>query len=141
MTERLHLRLSASTASLRKLDEAIEEFGLAQGWDGEVLFQTRLALEELATNIINHGFGTIEGTEGYFEVEVVSEPGRVRMEISDDSWAFDPLGVKEADVDAALGDRAIGGLGIHFVKSMMNEMRYSRENGKNRLVLVKNRAT
>ena len=133
------MRLRAEIASLTELDEAIEEFGLAQGWDEETLFQSRLVLEELATNIIGHGFGALEGTEGYFEVDVMSEPGRVTIEVSDDSWAFNPLDAKEAEVDAPLAERGIGGLGIHFVRSMMDEVRYSREKGRNRLVLVKNR--
>ena len=139
MTERLHLRLSARIASLTELDESIEEFGLAQGWDAETLFQSRLVLEELATNIITHGFGALEGARGYVEIDLISEPGRVRMEVSDDSWAFNPLDAKEVDVNAPMSDRGVGGLGVHFVRSMMDEVRYSRENGRNRVVLVKNR--
>ncbi len=137
MSNRLHLRLDARIPTLTELDQAIENFGSKQGWSSEVLFQSRLAVEELATNIIQHGFGSMPDRDGKFEVEVVCEADRIRIRITDDAWAFNPLDVPDADVGQALDDRGVGGLGVHFVRSLMDEVRYTRRDGRNRLELVK----
>ncbi|MBQ1603678.1 MAG: ATP-binding protein, partial [Oscillospiraceae bacterium] len=42
-----------------------------------------------------------------------------------------------ADTSLAVEDREIGGLGIHLVRQLMDEIRYERVEGKNILTLVK----
>ena len=44
---------------------------------------------------------------------------------------FNPLELPRPDTDSSLDDRAIGGLGIHFVRTLMNDMTYRREGGRN----------
>ena len=62
------------------------------------------------------------------------------IEISDDGQPFNPLkDAPKPDLEAALEDRPIGGLGIHLVLTMMDEMHYRRENERNHLTLVKRR--
>ena len=58
--------------------------------------------------------------------------------IIDDGNYFDLIEASaEVKLDAALEDRKVGGLGIHFVKQMMDEMRYERKGGKNVVTLKK----
>ena len=137
MSNRLQLRLDADLASLPILDEAVEEFGTAQDWALDMLFQVKLALEEVAVNVINHGYG--EGGHA-FEVDLTSEPGVLTIRITDEAQEFNPLtSSPAADVDASVDERRVGGLGLHLVRTMMDEMRYERVDGRNRLTLVKKR--
>lgn len=138
MNNRLQLRLDADLASLPVLDEAIEEFGTAQDWAMDMLFQVKLALEEVAVNVINHGYGE----SGHaFDVDLTSEPGALTIRITDEAQAFNPLtSAPEADLDASVDERRVGGLGLHLVQTMMDEMHYERVDGRNRLTLVKKRA-
>ena len=139
MTPELRLRLKAEMASLRELDKAVEEFAVAQNWPSRVLFQSRLVLEELATNIINHGYQGM-GRDHDFEVRIWSSSDAVKMELTDASWPFNPLtDSPEPTLGGELEDRPIGGLGLHFMQSMMDEMSYVREDGKNRLTIIKRR--
>ncbi|OPX26055.1 MAG: hypothetical protein B1H06_06290 [Candidatus Cloacimonas sp. 4484_143] len=57
--------------------------------------------------------------------------------ISDDGISFDPLIVEKPKLDEGVEERKIGGLGIHFVKSMINDISYKRNNGKNILKFTK----
>ena len=96
-----------------------------------------LALEELWLNVVNYGH-----SGGFHEVEIglTSEASAVTIEITDDGKPFDPLNdAPVPDVTGSLKDRAVGGLGIHLVRTMMDEMRYKREGGRNHLILVKRR--
>ncbi len=44
---------------------------------------------------------------------------------------FDPTAMETPDVDAALEDRDIGGLGVHIVRTMVEALDYAREDGRN----------
>ena len=64
-------------------------------------------------------------------------PEALEAEVEDDGRPFDPLGVPAPDLQAPLPERRVGGLGIHFVRRLMSEVRYARVDGRNRLVLRK----
>lgn len=137
MTAELRLLLDNQDTALQRIDEAVEGFGVEQDWPPDLLFQVRLVLEELAINVISYGF---ESGGNMFEVVLRSTPDRLVIECSDDSWPFNPLtDSPEPDVEAALEDRNVGGLGIHLVRTMMDEVEYERKDGKNCLTLVKRR--
>ena len=58
--------------------------------------------------------------------------------VKDHGIPFDPTTYEAVDVEAALDDRPIGGLGIHLVKTIMDTMAYQRTpNGYNVLTLTK----
>ena len=63
--------------------------------------------------------------------------GAATAVVRDDARPFDPTGAAAPDLDAALDDRAVGGLGIHLVQSMMDEVGYARRDGRNVTTLVK----
>ena len=64
----------------------------------------------------------------------------ITIEIEDDGHAFNPLlDAPEPDLDAEVEDRTVGGLGIYLVRTMMDEVRYQRQQNKNCLTLVKRR--
>ena len=137
MSATLSLRIETRLEELERITEAVEEFGAQEEWPPALIFHVNLALEELGVNIMNHGYD--EGIHE-FDITLVSADDAVTIEIVDDGRPFDPLhDPKEPDVDAAIDERPIGGLGVFFVREMMDEMRYRREDGKNRLTLVSRR--
>ena len=137
MTPTLKLTLPSRISALGDLEQAVEAFGEEQDWSPPLLFQIQLSLEELASNVVRHGYG-VDGHE--FDVSVYSDRDRVTVEIVDSAPAYNPLtDAPEPDLGAALDDRQIGGLGVFLVRDVADEMHYSREDGKNRIVIVKRR--
>lgn len=137
MSARQSFRIKADLDKLRRVAAAAEELGLQEDWSPALVHQVDLAIEEIGNNVIRHGF---EGGPGEIEITLTSESDAITIEIADDGRAFNPL--KDApipDVEAALEDRPIGGLGVHLVLTMMDEMHYKRKNGRNHLTLVKRR--
>lgn len=61
--------------------------------------------------------------------------GTVALEFADRGTAFDPAAAPPPDLDAPLGERRAGGLGLHFVRSLARIVGYRRENGWNHLKL------
>lgn len=137
MADQLSLNLESSLESLGQIERAVAAFGAEQRWPADLLFHVQLVLDELATNVIDHGYGA-SGHD--FQIMVESKPEAVRIEVVDEARPFDPLeDAPQPGTDASLEEREVGGLGVHITKQLMDEMEYRRENGKNRLTLVKNR--
>ena len=57
--------------------------------------------------------------------------------MSDNGAAFDPLSVPAPDLTTSLDERAVGGLGLHLVRNLMDRVSYSRAGERNQLTLVK----
>ena len=138
MSAALSLRIATRLDELPRLDAAVEDFAQEQAWPPDLVFQVKLVLEELGVNIVNHGHD--DDARHEIEIEIASAADALTIEIADDGRPFDPLTeAPEPDLKSALEDRPIGGLGVHLVRTMMDEARYRREEGKNRLTLVKRR--
>jgi serine/threonine-protein kinase RsbW len=59
------------------------------------------------------------------------------VEVEDDGRPFDPLLVPPPDLTLPLERRPIGGLGIHLIRSLMDEVAYARHDGRNVLKMAK----
>ena len=138
MSAQISLNLKARLEALPEVDRAIEKLARSESWSPDLEFQIRLVLDELSMNIVS--YGCKDGGPHEIEVEVVSMDDRITIGISDDGIAFDPLNdTPEPDTSSALEDRRVGGLGVHLVRTMVDEAHYRREGGRNRMTLVKQR--
>ncbi|HRP01457.1 MAG TPA: ATP-binding protein [Candidatus Kapabacteria bacterium] len=97
--------------------------------------QLILVIEEMFTNIINYAFA--DKQLHCIEINLKLDNNDFIIQIIDDGIEFDPLNYKVQDLDTPLELRQIGGLGIHLMKSIMNEYQYKRENNKNYLSIKK----
>lgn len=133
------LRVPNRIEELPSVSEAVETLGRKEAWAPDVSYGVVLALEELAANVVRHG-GDEEGASE-IEIEIISTDEEVRVEMRDRGKPFDPFHEAPApDIDAALKDRKIGGLGVHIVKALMDETFYRREGGRNHVTMVKRRS-
>ena len=135
MSDRLDLSVAAAPESVRELEGAVEGFGAERGWPLDVIFQMQLVVEELATNIVR-----VAGAGDCIDLSVRSSDDEILVEMVDRGPAFNPLtDAPEPDLDSPLEDRPIGGLGLHLVREAVDEIRYARDGGANRLTMVKRR--
>ena len=138
MSAQRSLLIATELDELRKVNAAIEELAEEESWSPDVTFQIGLAVEELGVNIVNYGHDDDQAHE--IKIVISSEDEAITIEIEDDGHAFNPLvDAPEPDLNAAIEDRTVGGLGIHFVRTMMDEVHYQRQQNKNCLTLVKRR--
>ena len=136
MSAHVSLKIRPALDELQQITAAVEDLALRENWSQELEFKVNLVLDELSVNIVNYG-----GEVSMIEVSLSSEEESVTIEITDDGQPFDPLNdAVEPDTSAPIDERPIGGLGLYFVRTMMDEMHYRREQGKNFLALAKRRA-
>ena len=105
----------------------------------ELEMPVNLALEEAVSNVMLYAYpGRNDGKVFVEYLKVSDDRGeRAIFTISDSGVPFDPTQKEEADITLSAEERAIGGLGIHLVRQLMDEIAYERENDKNILMLVK----
>ena len=138
MSAQRSLLIANELDELQKVNAAIEELAEEENWSPDVTFQIGLAVEELGVNIVNYGYEDDKDHE--IRIVISSEDEAITIEIEDDGHAFNPLSdAPEPDLDAEVEDRTVGGLGIHLVRTMMDEVHYQRQQNKNCLTLVKRR--
>jgi len=110
---------------------ATELEALALEWHlpaGE-LMKCNLVLEEIITNIIFYGYD--DTLEHLITIRLTYDDDRLMMQIEDDAKEFNPLLATVPDITAPPEERPVGGLGIHFIRQLMDEATYERRTGKN----------
>ena len=138
MRSKISLRVENKLEELARISAAVDELAESEGWDPGLTFRVNLVLEEFGINIINYAHE--EGVHD-FELTLLSEPDTLTIKFTDDGIPFNPLEDNtDPDTSAPIEERAIGGLGIHMVRTMTEEMRYKRENSKNHSTLVMRKA-
>lgn len=122
---------------LEQIAKFIETAGEAADLDTVAICRCQLAVDEACTNIIEHGY---QGEDrGAIEIACEPAPGELTITISDQARPFDLEGVPEPHLGGTLDDLQIGGLGLHFIRQVMDTVEFNREAGTNKLVLVKKR--
>jgi serine/threonine-protein kinase RsbW len=127
--------LKSSLSELDNLCWNLETFGKKIGLSKKFIFEINLALDELFTNIISYGFD--DGSEHTIKVTITPENGGLCLCIEDDGIPFNPVQFETPDVSCSVEECKIGGLGIHIMKKLMDDICYQRRGKKNILTLKK----
>ncbi|MEK7441063.1 MAG: ATP-binding protein, partial [Chloroflexota bacterium] len=121
------LSVTARYDRIKQICSFVVDAANVAGLDESSTFQCQIAVDEACTNIIEHGY---EGEDkGRIDVICNTTPGVLKIELLDQALPFDLDKVPEPELGAPLEDMKIGGLGIYFMKKMMDDVSFSRENG------------
>jgi anti-sigma regulatory factor (Ser/Thr protein kinase) len=101
----------------------------------EVVFAANLAIEEIVTNAIKYAYSDTKQHE--MTVRLCLTASALEIEITDDGNEFDPFAHPQPDLSLPPSQRPIGGLGIHFVRNMLDACSYVRREGRNIVRLTK----
>ena len=127
--------LENDLSELEALYRHLNKFGQVAGLSEACITDVNICLDELFTNIVSYGFEDDLGHLINFNVKLDNH--ELTLIIEDEGMPFNPLENKDPEVPADLLDVRIGGLGIHIVRKLMDDVRYSRKQGKNRLTMKK----
>ena len=138
MSANLTLNMQAQLDEIERIHAAVEILAEAEEWPPGLVFQIKLVLEEIGTNIVKYGYERDEKTD--IQITLTSESDALTMEVSDDGKPYDPfVDAPPPDLDSPIPERPIGGLGVYLVQQLMDEAHYRREDGRNKVTLIKRR--
>jgi serine/threonine-protein kinase RsbW len=127
-----------SYESLAEIAEFVKEAATEAGLSSFDIYAVETAVDEACSNIIEHGYQG-EGI-GVIEVTVDITDKGLKIVLHDNGRPFDPDAVPDPDLDAPLEERESHGLGLYFMRELMDEVHFAFTTDKgNTLTLVKNK--
>jgi anti-sigma regulatory factor (Ser/Thr protein kinase) len=135
----LRWTITLDLASLAAIEDDVRRFLVDAGVDGRAAFTAQLVVEEIVRNLVEHTppYAAHETAE----VRIAVGPATVTVVIEDARPPFSPFDGPALDVTAPLEDRRAGGMGLHLVRELTDELTYERAGERNRLVAVIGRAS
>lgn len=133
-TQFYELTVPAHFENLALIGEFIVSVARRAGLDDQSVFNVQLACDEACTNVIEHACGEDGGP---IRISCTLRTDSLEIQIHDTGKPFDPAAVQEPDLDAPLEEREAGGLGLFFMRSVMDDVRFEFDESGNRLTMVK----
>ena len=136
MTKRDYcFELKSKLSELKSLCRHLEDCGDMMQLPQKCLHEINLGLDELFTNIVSYGFE--DEAEHQIKFTLAKTEETLVVKVEDDGTPFNPLEASAPGLSQDLDTIDIGGLGIHLVKKMMDDIDYQRVEGRNKLILKK----
>ncbi len=126
------ITVPARLESLEGLLKSATGSALQSGLAGHSLCAVELVTEEAVINVFKYAYP--QG-EGKVRLRCMDDGDRFVIEVTDWGVIFDATAQPAPDVTSPLEDRPVGGQGIHLIKKMTDEMRYTRNDRQNILSL------
>jgi anti-sigma regulatory factor (Ser/Thr protein kinase) len=126
------IRIANDMAEIARVADLVDGFGADHALPNEVVVALNVSLDEILNNIISYGYE--DGGRHHILVRLELRAGLVDVVVEDDARPFDPRAAPAPDFAAK--DR-LGGVGLHFVRNLMDDLDYARSGGINRLRMTK----
>ncbi|HMS00733.1 MAG TPA: ATP-binding protein [Anaerolineales bacterium] len=123
---------------LDEIREFVGNIARENGFNDQAVYHIQLAADEAASNVIEHAYGG--GADGMLEISCGVKAETLIIILVDHGKSFDPSEVPLPDIQADLGDRKIGGLGIFLMRKLMDEFEYVSSAHSNTLKMTKRKA-
>ena len=135
MTQRFQITRAAELESLQVFRGFITECCARYDIPNDTVLDLKLAVDEACTNIIEHGYKGMD--PGSIILSFRIEPDRILVQITDFGHVFEPADAPKPDIEAALEDRPLGGLGLYLIYQTMDNIDYQSSGDGNTLTFTK----
>jgi serine/threonine-protein kinase RsbW len=130
------ISVPASLESLARISDFVTDATTRAGLDDHAAWQVQLAVDEAATNIIQHGYQP--GEQGQIEISWRVDGVQFAVTLRDFGRRFNPADVPPPNITATLEEREPGGLGLYLMSRLMDSVRFSYDEERgNELIMSK----
>ncbi len=133
MAESFTATIRNTLPALARLQRDVAAFLAEYPQPGDTAYAIELAVEELVSNVIRHGYD--DGGDHDIHVSLELRPGSAELVIDDDGRPFDPNDHPEPSVPDSWDSTPVGGRGILLVKRMAGPLHYAYVGGRNVVTL------
>jgi len=130
------LTVPGTLDSLSLIRDTVRAAAAQAGLDRKRSYRLELAVDEIATNIVNHGYQEA-GRTGDVVTRATIDEKALTITLEDTAVPFDPRRLRRPEqIDLPLAERPIGGLGVFLAIENVDEFRYEYVDGHNRNIFV-----
>lgn len=108
------------------------------GFSEKEIADIRLAVDEACTNIIKHAYNF--DTTKQVGIVISVDASKLMITITDQGKPFDKKKYQKPSLKKQIAQKRRGGMGVHLMRNLMDEVRYSFDNNTNTLCMCKNRS-
>ena len=131
--DELRIEFTPRVSILGDITEMMEGFGHSNGIPNQHIFMINLEIDELISNYVRHSLRKVD--QPRIEISVRAEARKVILTVLDTGPPFNPADAPPADLSGDVDNRAIGGIGLHLVRSYCDRMRHEIVDGFNRVII------
>lgn len=131
------ITLPALTENIECATDFLNEILEKEGCSTRIQTQLDIVLDELMSNVARYAY-TPDIGDVTLSVDILDEPKRVVLTLTDSGVPYDPLEKEDPDITLTAEERKIGGLGIFIVKKTMDTIKYAYKNKQNIVTIIKN---
>ena len=135
-----NLTVSGTLDSLGEIAKYVMQAAQIAGLDKKKTYKLRLAVDEVATNIIIHGYEEA-GLKGELDLSADISQSTLTISIEDTGAKYDPYAVntiEKEDLTKPLEERTIGGLGVYLAIQGVDKYLYERVENRNSNIFIVN---
>jgi sigma-B regulation protein RsbU (phosphoserine phosphatase) len=123
-------------SEIEKVNENFTHFAEENNMSKTLISKVNMVFDELLNNAISYAFQ--DDKEHEIEIRIELAEDRLSISLSYDGVPFNPFTTEAPDTDLSIEEREVGGLGIHLVKNIMDEVHYKKHGDTNIVTVVKN---
>ena len=135
MPKQWELTVDGRLENLATIAEFVSKAAQASGLNEKAAFEVQLAVDEACANVIEHGYGKEE--KGEIALCCQYAEGDFVITIRDNAPPFTPETVPPPDITCSLDKRKHGGLGLYFMRKLMDEVRFHFDPEGTKLIMIK----
>lgn len=133
---RYKIRFPSKTDNLEMVRDFVHRLAIKAGFVEESADQISLAVDEACTNVIKHAHKF--NARRMIDLSVIYDMKHIEIVITDKGKGFDPKKLEKPNLSKYIHESKMGGLGIHLMKTLMDEVNYTFNPGiKNQVSMVK----
>lgn len=131
------LTVPAATEKLADVRKFVFDHSYKEGFSEDQIEDIRLAVDEAFTNIIKHAYEYDSNQDVLVNLHFDKE--KLVVKLTDYGASFDITKYKRPNLKDQIKKKKRGGMGVHLIKTLMDDVSYSRENKRNEIRMSKNR--
>ena len=134
----LSLTILNDSSELERVAAAVDEFADLHRFKQQDRFQVQLCIEEILMYIVGHGYDDAGAHRIEIRLEMNDEQRSLAIGIVDDGRELEPESIVfQPGPDTIQEETVVEGLGLHLVRTYVDDLQYRRENSRNYLSLSK----
>lgn len=130
-------RISASTKNLAEIRGFVTKYAEEQGFTADKIADIRLAVDEACTNIIKHAYQQDDREE--IQIWLEFDEDQLNVIIADKGKSFDAENYHKPNLADQIKKKKRGGMGVHLMRNLMDNITYEKKDGRNILSMCKKR--
>lgn len=123
------LDITSDMANLERVAEFIADIARKSNLSQRQSDDVQMAVDEAVTNVMEHAYAG--QSDGIIFIKCRVNAKEFFVEIRDTGKTFDTQKVKKPNTKSPLSARSIGGLGVFFMKKLMDKVEFTRDQSGN----------